>query len=165
MRNRVPVLLALALGLCPAFAAAASPGPGPAELPPPATRAARLAAAERLARRPTPPPVPPDLASPFDPRGFAAPDAPEPAGPVAENTSGDRETLEVLAAQLSPSGVIVLRGSHLLILSNRHFEAGTRFTVSYQGREHELLLVSVTRTTFTLRYRGEEITRTIRSAR
>jgi hypothetical protein len=68
-----------------------------------------------------------------------------------------------LAAQLSPSGVIVLRGSPLLILSNRQHPAGTRFTVTLQGQEHDLLLAEVTRTTYTLRYREEETTRTIKS--
>ena len=85
------------------------------------------------------------------------------AGGAAEKPRGDRETLELLAAQLSPSGVIVLRGSHLLILSNRQHPAGTRFTVSFQGQEHELLLAEVTRTTYTLRFREEETTRTIKS--
>jgi hypothetical protein len=82
----------------------------------------------------------------------------------AEKPRGERETLELLAAQLSPAGVIVLRGSHLLILSQRHYPAGTRFTVSHQEQEHELLLAAVTRTTYTLRYRGEEITRPITAA-
>ena len=59
--------------------------------------------------------------------------------------------------------MIVLRGSPLLILSNRQYPAGTRFTVTLQGQEHELLLVEVSRTTYTLRYRAEETTRTIKS--
>lgn len=162
MNARLPLaLLALRLAV-PAAPAAEAPG----DVPPPAQRAAQLEAAERLAVRARPVPAPAEAPSPFAPVDFepAAPvDPKRPAAGGTEKPRGDRETLELLAAQLSPSGVIVLRGSHLLILSNRHHPAGTRFTVTHQGQEHELLLAEVTRTTFTLRYREEETTRTIKS--
>ncbi|MFZ9745431.1 MAG: hypothetical protein ACO3G4_02245 [Opitutaceae bacterium] len=153
------VLLAVPFAL-PAVAAE-SPG----DLPPPAQRAAQVAAAEGLAVRSRLAPAPAETPSPFAPLGFEGTDPADPKGAagLAEKPRGDRETLELLAAQLSPSGVIVLRGSHLLILSNRQHPAGTRFTVSHQGQEHELLLTEVTRTTYTLRYREEETTRTIKS--
>jgi hypothetical protein len=162
MNARLPLAL-LALRLAVPAAAGGEP---PGDLPPPAQRAAQVAAAERLAVRPRLAPAPAAAPSPFAPLGFepAGPgEAPRNAAGATEKPRGDRETLELLAAQLSPSGVIVLRGSHLLILSNRHHPAGTRFTVSHQGQEHELLLAEVTRTTYTLRYREEETTRTIKS--
>jgi hypothetical protein len=150
-------LLAVAGGLA---------GETPADLPPPAQRAEQVAAAERLAARTRPDSARAAPPSPFAPAGFDAADPGDPQRPAArapEKPRGDRETLELLAAQLSPSGVIVLRGSPLLILSNRQHPAGTRFTIALQGQEHELLLTEVTRTTYTLRYREEETTRTIKS--
>jgi len=162
MSPRLPTAL---LTVCLAVPGAVA-GEPPGDLPPPAQRDGQIAAAERLAVRPRPVPAPAETPSPFAPAGFDPVEPADPkrsAGGAAEKPRGDRETLELLAAQLSPSGVIVLRGSHLLILSNRQHPAGTRFTVSFQGQEHELLLAEVTRTTYTLRYRGEETTRTIKS--
>ena len=162
MNVRLPLAL-LALGLARPGAIAGEPA---GDLPPPAQRAGQVSAAERLAVRSRPAPGPAETPSPFAPAGFDAADPADPkqaAAGAAEKPRGDRETLELLAAQLSPSGVIVLRGSPLLILSNRQYPAGTRFTVTLQGQEHELLLVEVSRTTYTLRYRAEETTRTIKS--
>jgi hypothetical protein len=153
------------LACCLVFPRAVAGEPA-GDLPAPAQREGQVAAAERLAVRPRPVPAPADTPSPFAPAGFdpAEPvDSKRAAAGAAEKPRGDRETLELLAAQLSPSGVIVLRGSHLLILSNRQHPAGTRFTVTLQGQEHELLLAEVTRTTYSLRYREEETTRTIKS--
>ena len=73
----------------------------------------------------------------------------------------DRETLEKLAAQITPTGMINLRGAPRLIIGNKPFEIGTRFTATYNNQDYELELVAIERTTFTLRYRGEEITRPI----
>ncbi len=162
MNARLPLAL-LALSFAVPGAPAGEP---PGDLPPPAQRDVQLAAAERLAVRPRLAPAPAEAPSPFAPVGFEPVDPGDPkrAAPgAAEKPRGDRETLELLAAQLSPSGVIVLRGSPLLILSNRQHPAGTRFTVTLQGQEHDLLLAEVTRTTYTLRYREEETTRTIKS--
>lgn len=84
----------------------------------------------------------------------------QPAGPA-----GDRETLEVLAAKLVPGGVFVVGGKALLIIGKNRFEVGTRFGVTYNNQDYELELVAIDRTTFTLRYRGEEITRPIKPVR
>jgi hypothetical protein len=162
MNARLPfALLASGLALSGSFG-----GEPAGDLPPPAQRASQVATAEGLAVRNRPAPTPGGSSSPFAPQGFEAADLNDPKRAAvggAEKPREDRETLELLAAQLSPSGVIVLRGSPLLILSNRQHPAGTRFTVTLQGQEHELLLVEVSRTTYTLRYRAEETTRTIKS--
>ena len=122
--------------------------------------------------------------SPFNPLNFDKPDASEldakaaadraaginaprtaGAGAVTKAAPGDREMLEKLAAQISPSGVIQLRGAPRLVIGNKPFEVGTRFTATYSNQDYELELVSIDRTTFTLRYRGEEITRPIKPVR
>jgi hypothetical protein len=73
--------------------------------------------------------------------------------------------LEKLAGQISPTGVIQLRGAPRLVIGGKPFEVGTRFTATYNSQDYELELVSIDRTTFTLRYRGEEITRPIKPVR
>ena len=129
--------------------------------------------------------MPADLPQPFNPPGFDQPDPDEiksaavPMGPrPAANTpggaaapvqpagpQGDRETLEVLGGLLKPSGSITLGGVPRLIIGTNRFEVGTKFGVTYNNQDYELELVAIDRTTFTLRYRGEEITRPIRPTR
>jgi hypothetical protein len=154
------------------------------DLLPPQKRQASVEIAEKLTHRPPLVPTPVDLPSPFNPADFDKPDpseaaaaGPKPAAPVAGGTglaptstpppppATDRKALETLAAQITPSGVILLRGTPRLIFANKQFEVGTRFTASYNNQDYELELVSIDRTTFTLRYRGEEITRPIRPVR
>jgi hypothetical protein len=148
------------------------------DLQPPQKRQQTVVIAERLSQRKPPAPLPADLVSPFDPAGF---DKPDPADAEAlaaaqrnnnANTRStaptrvvlpptDRETLEKLGAQITPTGMMHLRGTPRLIIGNKPFEIGTRFTATYNNQDYELELVAIERTTFTLRYRGEEITRPI----
>lgn len=145
------------------------------DLLPPQRRQTSVATAERIAHRTTPPPLPADLVSPFNPKDFdkvetqEAPRAatdPRTAVPAPPPPAlGERQILEVLAAQLSPTGTMQIGGSPRLVMGSKRFEIGTRFTVTYNNEDYELELVTIERTTFTLRYRGEEITRPIKSVR
>ena len=145
------------------------------DLLPPQRRQASVATAERIARRTTPPPLPADLSSPFNPKDFdkvetrEAPTTPTDSRVAVQTPPpaplGDRQILEVLAAQLSPTGTMQIGGSPRLVMGSKRFEVGTRFTVTYNNEDYELELVTIDRTTFTLRYRGEEITRPIKSVR
>jgi hypothetical protein len=154
------------------------------DLMPPVRRQKTVELAQFLTRPPTPASVPADLPNPFNPVDFSLPDPEEvkaaqsaprveqartpgvaaatlkPAGPT-----GDRETLEVLAGKLVPGGVFIVGGKPLLIIGKNRFEVGTKFGVTYNNQDYELELVAIDRTTFTLRYRGEEITRPIKPAR
>jgi hypothetical protein len=148
-------------------------------LQPPQIRQAAVTKAEFLWHRPAPAPLPADLVSPFNPPDFDKPDpAQAPAAGSADGRKnfassptqrpvplGDREVLERLAAQITPTGMIMLRGSPRLVISNKPFEVGTRFTATYNNQDYELELVAIDRTTFTLRYRSEEITRPIKPVR
>lgn len=175
MITRVPCLAGLAgllLAVLPAAAIAARVNP---DIPPPQKRQATVTLAERLAEKRTPAVLPPDLASPFNPLNFDRPEQGD--APVANVARGSRstpppprvltarETLETLAAQISPTGMIILRETPRLIIGGKSFEVGTRFTATYNNQDYELELVSIDRTTFTLRYRGEEITRPIKPVR
>ena len=92
-----------------------------------------------------------------------------PSAPVVPTTPSapvtPRETLEAIAAQITPSGTMVFRGKPRLLIAGKPFEVGTRFTASFNTEDHELELVAIERTTFTLRYRGEDVTRPIKPAR
>lgn len=169
MKKRDLKLAAAALAgwLVPATATKAA-----SDILPPARRQQVVDLAQTLAQPPAPKPVPEDLPQPFNPPDFekpaadetrpiAAPGAPaEPAGPA-----GDREILETLAARLVPSGTFVYLGKPQLVIGKNRFPVGTKFTVTFNAEDYELELVSIDRTTFTLRYRGEEITRPIKPVR
>ncbi len=158
------------------------------EVSPPQRRQTTVTTAEQLAQRRPVSALPADLISPFAPPDFDKPDPAElqatllaaqrkaaadaAAGkgapavakkPVA--AAGDREMLEKIAAQVVPSGAFALRGVQRLIIGGKSFEVGTRFTATYSKQDYELELVAIDRTTFTLRYRGEEITRPIKPVR
>jgi hypothetical protein len=144
------------------------------DLQPPQKRQASVATAERLAKRPPPAALPDDLVSPFNPRDFDKPEPKEtvagtqvPTGPTEPPPPpGDREILESLAAQLNPTGTMTyFDGTPRLVMGSKRFEVGTRFTVTYNNQDYELELVAIDRTTYRLRYRGEEITRPIKSVR
>lgn len=146
-----------------------------ADVAPPQRREAVVETAERLTNRPSPAAVPAELASPFNPANFdqadrageagarATPGTTAAAGPVEPaKPAGDREILETLAARLTPSGMIAMGGRPLLIIDRNRFEVGTKFIVTYNEQDYELELAAIDRTNFTLRYRGEEITRPIK---
>ena len=77
----------------------------------------------------------------------------------------DRELLRFLAHQLVPIGTLQISGTPSLVIGSKRFEVGTRFTVTFQEQDYDLLLVALDRSTFTLRYRNEDYTRPIRSSR
>ena len=171
----------LAAGAVPALPAASRIV---SDLQPAPKRQTSVDLASGLARRPAPEPLPGDLVSPFNPSGFDRPEpaarpapaaatpapgatspaAPAPAAPAAAPAT-PRETLEAIASQITPSGTMIFRGRPRLLISGRPFEVGTRFTASYNNEDYELELVAIDRTTFTLRYRGEDVTRPIKPAR
>jgi hypothetical protein len=144
----------------------------------PDKRRAAVELGQRLTRQPEPVPVPADLVNPFNPPNFDQPDPEElkaaaaanrGAGPAAGGGAapvarppGEREILESLAAKLPTTGMVIFNGEPLLLLSRGRVKVGDHFTVAYNGQDYELELVAIDRTTFTLRYHGEEITRSIK---
>lgn len=181
---KIRVLAAASAVLCAAgLAPRLSAAKVTADLAPPQRRETSVTVAEQLTQRPAPAPLPAELPSPFNPESFNQPDPDAPGAPAAgaagrpgtaTNTAttaqparpaGDREILETLAMRLTPSGMIALGGKPFLIIDRNRFEIGTKFIVTYSEQDYELELVTIDRTTFTLRYRGEEITRPIKSAK
>lgn len=135
-------------------------------------RRATLQNAERLTNPPEAAPLPTELPSPFSPDGFGTSDGADvrrveggerPAEPALPQT--DREVLEAVAARIPTTGTIVMGGKPLLISGTNRIEVGSLFTVVYNGLEYELELVAINRTTFTVRYKGEQFTRAIKQAK
>ncbi len=177
MNARTLLGFAGAVGLAVAALQAAAPR---TDILPGGRRQASVDLATRLANRPPPAPLPTNVTNPFAPPGFDEPDpVPEVKPPTAAGGAGqpggepsgppppptDRTVLESLAVGLKPSGTFVMNGKHLLIIDRNRFEIGTKFIVTFNNQDYELELVAIDRTTFTLRYRGEEITRPIKPVR
>ena len=140
--------------------------------------------AEGFAHRPPPPPVPAELVSPFNPPEFEKADPAEappnvasggratvtpPSGGGTTTTPpvipvSDRSILEAVAAKIPVTGMVVGRDGKPMLTgtSGKKFYVGSTFTVTDGAQDYDLEVVAIDRTTFTLRYRGEEITRNIR---
>jgi hypothetical protein len=131
----------------------------------PARRQLVVETAERLTRPAVPAPLPPDLKSMFNPPRFDQADVDErPAGPAAPSgPASARELLETIAARIPPTGTMTdLSGETLLTFGTKKVRRGDVIGVEYNGQTYDLELVAIDRTTFTLRYRGEETTRPIK---
>ena len=170
------LFLASAAALLVARADAAKPVKPAADILPPDHRRALVEKAERLAQTPAPIPVPAEVPGPFNPPGFDRPDTPQggeasgqkaadgkPAAPALPQT--DQELLAAVAAKIPTTGTMIIGGKPLLISGTHRIEAGSRFTVVYNGQDYELELVAIDRTTFTVRYKGEEFTRPIKQGK
>jgi hypothetical protein len=172
MNSRLPAVLlaALSCGGAGLFGANAK---STSDLLPAARRQPSVELAGKLARPPAPAPLPEELKNPFNPPDFDRPAASEGRGgkPDEGNTAngplppGDRELLESIAARIPSSGAITFGNKTLLTIGTNRLQIGDVFTVTdpVTKQDYDLELVRIDRTTFTLRYRGEEITRPIRS--
>jgi hypothetical protein len=146
------------------------------DLVPPMKRQATVDAAERLSHHKAPERIGSDVRSPFNPADYDKPDGavaapsgatgarppPTVVTPPPPTVATDRETLEVLAAQITPAGSFKIGGKSLLVIGGKRFEVGTKFTATYKDQDYELELIAIEPSTFTLRYRNEEITRPIK---
>ena len=130
-------------------------------------------AATRLAAPPALAPLPAPLINPFNPpafgqpdpeelRAFAAAQAAAQAAAASSRPSTDRDFLNLIAAKITPSGTLTLDGESWLVFGRKRLRVGDRLTVTYEGRDYDLALTAIDRTTFTLRLDQEEVTRPIK---
>jgi hypothetical protein len=161
--------------LAAAFAGRASAAPL-SDLVSPDKRKPVVDAATRLAAPPAETPLPSPLINPFNPpafgqpdpeelRAFAAAQAAAQASAASARPSTDREFLALIAAKITPSGTVIIDDQSWLIFGRKRLRAGDRLTVTYEGRDYDLELVAIDRTTFTLRLNQEEVTRPIKPAK
>lgn len=118
-------------------------------------------------------PLPSTIPSPFNPVGYGQPDAEEleamrkaqqkaqvaQSGPIAVS---DKDLLARISQRLNPSGSTVFNGENYLMFPGKRLRKGDMFVVSYEGRDFELEITDIQRTTFSLRYNTSEITRSIK---
>jgi hypothetical protein len=142
----------------------------------PEARRAVVELATRLSEPPPLDPLPADLVHPFNPAAFGQPDPEElkalaaaqaaaSAAAVQTKPTTDRDFLQLIASRIMPSGTLMIGGDPLLIFGRKRLRVGDHLTVSYDGRDYELELTGIDRTTFTLRLNHDEITRPIKSAK
>jgi hypothetical protein len=182
MKTRIVIAaLAAHLGLGATLALGAA-SQAQSALTSPQQRQAAVDLATRLTREPEPTPLPEELKNPFNPPDFtqadpaaprgpaapggAAPAAPSPVAPAGP--AADRDILETLAQRIPSQGTMLAPGNRTLLLvgtgpTARRLQVGDVFTVTYNNQDYDLALVAIASTTFTLRYRNEEITRPIKS--
>jgi hypothetical protein len=159
----------VALGATPAWSAAAKVT---SDLVVPNKRQETVDKATRLTRASTPVKLPEGMAQPFNPAGFDGHDGedrpgpnpgPNPGPPVPKGPSSDRELLEAMAPRIQPTGSFILGGNPLLTFPGaKRVKVGDVISVTFNDREYDIAITAIDRTNFTLRYRGEEITRPIK---
>ncbi len=146
------------------------------DLHPPARRQPVVAMATRLAQQTIPSSLPSDLKTPFNPPGFeqADPDEVKPVAPVIEQgpklPAGDKELLNLLADQKSPSGTIQMNGEYYLLLDRKKYRVGDTVTFIYDPKgdtrseahtEYKVEISAIDRNSYSLRLKRAEITRPI----
>ncbi len=164
------------------FAATAPAG----DIAPIAKRRPTVELAQRLATVTPPAPLSADVVLPFNPVAFGQPDPEEQraidqaaanqlaAANAAAGGSGaqvragvtDREQLAAIASKIVPKGSVLVGPAKdpNLVIGNKFYKIGSKFTVAYSGVDYVLELTAIDSTTFTLRLNGEAITRPIKSA-
>ena len=137
-----------------------------------AARRTVLDAAAKLAAAPSIEALPAQINHPFNPAAFGQPDAEELAAIAAAQAAeaaalnkakpaNEADLLERIAERVVPSGTLTLNGEPLLIFAQKRLRVGDRITVTYEGKDYNLELISIQRFTFTLRLNRAEITRRI----
>ena len=70
--------------------------------------------------------------------------------------------VRAIATSLKPSGYIVLGGQPSVSFGQKRVKAGGILTITFEGNQYTLEVVSIDRTNFTLRLNREEFTRTLK---
>lgn len=131
----------------------------------PAKRQESIAQAKQILGEKT---LVPSMKNPFSPEGFGAGhDSGGPSGsssaPVTQTgPRTGRDLLQAIGASLKPSGFIVLGGQPTLLFGQKRVKAGGTLSITFEGSEYTLEIVSINQPNFTLRLNREEFTRPIK---
>lgn len=165
MKIRIPLLLGLVGSLLGVAEVAAQRS----DLLPVQRRAASVDLAARIVEPRSAPALPTALNNPFAPEGFDQPDPSEDGGMSAPAQAGtgpavrtSRDTLEVIAANITPSGTISLRGEPILLFGSKQVRVGEELVVTYDGATYVLVVTAIQNISFTVRLNNEELTRPIK---
>lgn len=143
------------------------------DLATPEARHSTVSVAAKLAQPVKPAPVSETLKTPFNPPGFDRPDSEEQKALAATVAAVQgniakirtpREILDAIAPRIQPQGTMSDRnGRALLNIKGKFIKVGDTFVVTDDGKDYEVTLTAIDRNNFTLRYRNEEITRSIKA--
>lgn len=134
----------------------------------PTKRQATLDVAARLLAHQESPVAPPaDLVDPFNPPGFGAPPPilggkPGKPGEAARAIASEREILQKIAAQITPSGMMMFGGQPLLLFREKKLKVGDSLTITFEGTDYVVVIAGIDQTSFKIRLNREEITRPIK---
>lgn len=105
--------------------------------------------------------------NPFNPEGFGD-TAPTPSqnqgatvNPIPAGPRSEKDLLQTIATGLKPN-LMVLGGQPVLVFGQKRVKAGSFLTITFEGSEYNLEVVSIERPNFTLRLNREEFTRPIK---
>lgn len=125
----------------------------------PAKRTETLEKAKELLADKTPAVSP---KNPFNPEGFGESPDNDVAMATPVGPRSTRELLQGIGASLKPSGFFVLSGEPTLVFGQKRVKAGGLLTITFEGNEYTLEVVSISPPNFTLRLNREEFTRPIK---
>lgn len=148
--NRLLLVPALLLAACPLAAQTIST---------PAARQAALATAAKLGA-PAAPSAPAVALNPFDPPRANL----RPEGDPEEKRSdlSEADLVAALAAQLQPTGSLMLGGEPYLLFTERRQKIGDKVPVVLEKVEYTVEIVSIAGNRFRIRYNGREAERPIK---
>jgi|JI10StandDraft_1071094.scaffolds.fasta_scaffold03353_15 hypothetical protein len=84
------------------------------------------------------------------------------SNPIPTGPRSPRELLQAIGASLKPSGFFVLGGEPTLVFGQKRVKAGESMTITFEGAEYTVEIISIDRPNFTLRLNREEFTRPIK---
>lgn len=132
-------------------------------------RATSVDLAARIVEPKSAPALPATVNNPFAPEGFDLPDGAETAGPAGAAAGAARapvrsmrDTLETIAANITPTGTISRRGEPILLFGSKQVRVGEELTVTYEGTTYILTVSAIQSTSFTVRLNNDELTRPIK---
>ncbi|HEY9155800.1 MAG TPA: hypothetical protein VIM69_11760 [Opitutaceae bacterium] len=84
------------------------------------------------------------------------------AAPKTGRPSTDAEFLQILAAKLNPTGVLMLGDQALLLFGEKKVKVGETIKIPFDKDSVDVELVDLSGTSFTLRLNNEQLTRPIK---
>jgi hypothetical protein len=102
--------------------------------------------------------------NPFSPEGFgdvAPVPGPSQGTVTVTGPRSPKDLLQIIASSLKPR-LVVLAGQPVLFFGQKRVKAGGFLTITFEGNEYTLEVVSIEQPNFTLRLNREEFTRPIK---
>lgn len=127
--------------------------------------------AQVIVSRPDLQPLEETINNPFYPNSLKAPPpAPVvegeevPTEPVYRGPVSNRELLDTVAPQITPSGTMTLGGYPLLLFGQKKVKVGDKLPILFEGERYTLTISAIEGSNFTLQLGDAELTRPINPA-